>query len=63
MGYNEILQSYANSVYNKDIEDFLSIYDKNVYIFDTWNDWMSNDIKALRQMATQWFESLGKEKS
>ena len=62
MTYQDILDRYAQSVYNKDVEGFLSIYDPEVLIFDTWNAWMSTDINAVRSMATQWFDSLDKEK-
>ena len=62
MSYQVILERYAQAVYNKDVEGFLSIYDPDVCIFDTWYKWMSNDINAVGTMAGQWFESLGREK-
>lgn len=61
MSYDAILQHYADAVYNKDVEQFLSIYDEHVYIYDTWNQWMCHDLEALRNMTVDWFESLGKE--
>lgn len=62
MDYKVIFEKYASSVYEKDIEGLLSIYDSKFYILDTWNDWLTRDIKTLRHMVTEWFESLGEEK-
>lgn len=62
MTFDETLRCYAEAVFNKDIEKFLSIYDNHVYIFDTWNQWMINGINALNKMVEVWFGSLGKEK-
>ncbi len=62
MNYKIILESYANAVYNKDIEKFIDLYDKTVHVYDTWNRWIYNDVEELRGMVTEWFDSLGKEK-
>lgn len=62
MTFDTLLQRYAQAVYNKDVEGFVSVYDSNVCIYDTWNEWESHGTEAVRAMATGWFESLGKEK-
>ena len=62
MTFDTLLQRYAQAVYNKDVEGFVSVYDSKVCIYDTWNEWESHGTEAVRAMATGWFESLGKEK-
>ncbi|NLC32339.1 MAG: nuclear transport factor 2 family protein [Clostridiales bacterium] len=61
MSYKTILKQYATAVYNKDAEGLLSLYDSNVCVYDTWNEWRY-DIGGFRNMVTGWFDSLGGEK-
>ena len=62
MSYKTILEQYAIAVYNKDVERFISIYDRDVFVYDTWKEWSIKDIDQLKNMATEWFQSLGPEK-
>lgn len=62
MNYKAILERYANAVYNKDVESFISIYDNNILVYDTWEEWIKKDVIEIKNMATEWFESLGNEK-
>ncbi len=62
MNYKALLERYANAVYNKDVESFISIYDNNVLVYDTWEEWIKKDVKEIKSMATEWFDSLGNEK-
>ena len=62
MSYKKILEGYANAVYTKDVESFISIYDTNVCVYDTWKEWTSIGTGKLRDMAAEWFDSLGNEK-
>ncbi len=62
MSYKMILDQYAQTVYNKDVEGFMSIYDKNVHVFDTWNEWSYKNRDEFKAMVMDWFTSLGNEK-
>ncbi len=62
MNYKALFERYANAVYNKDVESFISIYDNNVLVYDTWEEWIKKDVKEIKSMATEWFDSLGNEK-
>lgn len=56
-----LLQIYKQAVYEKDVEAFASIFDDNVRIFDMWQ-WAYDGLAPWREMATEWFSSLGSEK-
>lgn len=47
MSYKIILEGYAKAVYNKDVEGFVSLYDTEVLVYDTWNEWSSKGSKQL----------------
>ncbi|HEX4385817.1 MAG TPA: SgcJ/EcaC family oxidoreductase [Myxococcales bacterium] len=55
----EAFEGYKTAVFAKDVEAFLSLYDKDVRVFDLWGDWFSEGIEALRKGVTGWFGSLG----
>jgi len=57
----KVLDTYKAAVYAKDVNAFLAIYDKNVYIFDMWEKWSYDGIDAWCEMVTGWFGSLGDE--
>ena len=46
----------------KDVEAFVSIFADDVRVFDMWGTWSHDGIDAWRQMATDWFGSLGDER-
>ncbi len=62
MNYKTILKSYANAVYNKDLENFISIYDNKVHVYDTWKAWSYKNRDEYKNMVREWFDSLGDEK-
>lgn len=57
-GINALFESYKDSVYRKDAEGFLSLFDEDVRIFDMWA-WSYDGHPAWREMVTGWFSSLG----
>jgi uncharacterized protein (TIGR02246 family) len=57
-----LFESYSNAVAEKDLDAFTSIYDENVYIFDTWQLWDYKGLHAWREMVKSWFTSLGTDK-
>lgn len=57
-----MLERYSKAVLEKDLEGFLSLYDKKVLIYDMWEKWSYEGLDQWRSMADEWFKSLGDEK-
>jgi ketosteroid isomerase-like protein len=57
-----ILDAYKASVFAKDVDAFLALYDRNVHVFDMWCAWSHAGIDAWRDMAVDWFSSLGTDR-
>jgi uncharacterized protein (TIGR02246 family) len=58
---DELLERYAVAVRAKDVDGFVSLYTKDVRVFDMWGRWSYEGADAWRSMATEWFGSLGDE--
>ncbi|HEX2698058.1 MAG TPA: nuclear transport factor 2 family protein, partial [Anaerolineales bacterium] len=58
----KVLDAYKSAVYAKDVDAFVSLYDRDVRIFDLWGAWSYSGIQAWRKMVTDWFGSLGAER-
>ena len=56
-----LFETYTNAVFQKDAEAFASIFDDDVRIFDMWK-WAYDGLPAWREMAQEWFGSLGTER-
>lgn len=61
MELESLFETYKNSVFQKDVNAFVSIFDEQVQIFDMWA-WAYEGLVAWREMATGWFGSLGTER-
>lgn len=57
----QVFDAYKSAVFAKDVEAFISLYDKNIRIFDMWEKWSYDGIEAWRGMVAGWFGSLGNE--
>ena len=55
----ELIQIYKTAVLQKDLEAYASIFDEEVYVFDTWQQWSYVGLPAWMEMARAWFNSLG----
>lgn len=55
---NEVLDNYRITVFDRDVEGYLCLYDESVQLYDSWNQWELKDLHALRTMASNWFEEL-----
>ena len=55
----EMLSAYAEAVRAKDVEAFVGLYADDVRTFDLWAVWSYDGKDALREMAAEWFGSLG----
>jgi ketosteroid isomerase-like protein len=57
----QVLDLYKAAVRAKDVDAFLAIYDDDVHVFDMWGTWSLRGIEAWRNIAVDWFSSLGTE--
>ncbi|TKR33657.1 DUF4440 domain-containing protein [Luteimonas gilva] len=55
------LDAYRAAVRAKDVDAFLAIYDESLEVFDLWSEWSQQGLAARREMAEEWFGSLGDE--
>ncbi|GGA13570.1 YybH family protein [Dyella caseinilytica] len=58
----QMLDSYKAAVFAKDVDAFATLYDDDVHIFDMWGAWSLHGIASWRNMAVEWFSSLGSER-
>ncbi|MBS1663375.1 MAG: nuclear transport factor 2 family protein [Bacteroidetes bacterium] len=57
-----LLKSYKESVFQKDEDMFSSLFDKEVRIFDMWQQWTYDGLAAWMDMVKGWFSSLGSDR-
>jgi len=57
-----LFETYKKTVYEKDIDGFLAIFDEHLQVFDMWGRWSYQGLQAWREMAKGWFTSLGIER-
>ncbi|MBY0123790.1 nuclear transport factor 2 family protein [Bacillus sp. S/N-304-OC-R1] len=63
MGFNfikvqDVLENYKSSIYEKDVERFLTIYASDIHIYDCWSNWECKGISHLRANVEEWFNGL-----
>ena len=54
-----LFETYKNAVFQKDVEAFAALFDEKVRVFDMWVLWTYDGLTAWREMAKEWFGSLG----
>ena len=59
MQVESLFETYKNAVFQKDAEAFAAIFDSNVRVFDMWVLWSYDGLPVWREMAKEWFASLG----
>ncbi len=57
----QVLGGYAAAVRAKDVDSFVALYANDVRVFDMWGRWSYDGAAAWREMAVEWFGSLGSE--
>lgn len=57
-----LFETYKQSVFQKDVEAYASVFDEEVLIFDMWSDWTCSGLEVWRAMAKKWFTSLRSER-
>ena len=55
----QMLAEYAESVRAKDVDRFMALYSEDVQVFDMWGRWSYDGAASWREMAAEWFGSLG----
>lgn len=58
----QVLESYKTAVYEKNANDFLSLYDPSARVFDTWGLWEFENLTVRKPVIESWFSSLGDER-
>jgi ketosteroid isomerase-like protein len=61
-GPESLFEIYKNAVFQKDVEAFASIFDQRVRVFDMWVLWSYDGLVDWREMAKEWFGSLGTDR-
>ncbi|WP_373352848.1 SgcJ/EcaC family oxidoreductase [Pseudoroseicyclus sp. CXY001] len=57
-----LADTYVAAAWDKDVERFLSIYDNQIFSYDTWESWSIAGIRNWEAMVREWFGSLQKER-
>jgi uncharacterized protein (TIGR02246 family) len=57
-----LFETYKNAVFQKDVEAFAAIFDSSVRVFDMWVLWSYDGLDDWKEMAKEWFGSLGNER-
>lgn len=57
-----LFKTYKNAVFQKDVEAFTALFDEKVRVFDMWVLWTYDGLAAWRDMAKEWFGSLGTDR-
>jgi uncharacterized protein (TIGR02246 family) len=58
----KVIDSYREAVLAKDADAFVALYSDDVHVFDTWGKWSLRGVQSWRNMATEWFSSLGSDR-
>lgn len=58
----EIFDQYKAAVWNKNLDEYMSLYSEDVCVYDVWGVWVYRGRSELRNMAADWFNGLGDER-
>jgi hypothetical protein len=58
-----LVESYKVSVFDKNLEGYLSIFDKDIRVFDMWKDWSCDGIQSWRKVTEECFRRLKRHES
>lgn len=60
---NELLENYQRAVLEQNVDKFISMYDSNVHIFDSWSKWNIIGRDVWRKQVEDWFSVLQHDNS
>lgn len=58
----QIIDAYKAAVFEKNVDAFISLYSKDMWVFDAWAVWSYDNPESWRKMVAEWFTSLGNER-
>src|SRR4051812_37898593 len=58
----ELLDAYKAAVWDRNVDDFLNLYEPEARVFDTWAVWCYDGVAGRRAAIGHWFGSLGNER-
>ncbi|BBA31972.1 uncharacterized protein sS8_0002 [Methylocaldum marinum] len=58
----QIIDAYKAAVFEKNVDAFISLYSKDMWVFDAWGVWSYDNPESWRTMVAEWFTSLGNER-
>ena len=58
----QLLATYSDAAYGKDVDRFMTLYAPTVRVFDLWGAWEVRGAEAWRESVSGWFGSLGDER-
>ena len=61
LDFNGFFEAYKSSVLNKQVDQLLDLYDRDLIAFDMWDRWSYAGGDSWREMNQQWLGSLGSE--
>lgn len=59
---NDFFASYKQAAWEKDFQTMTSLYDKEIVIFDMWDDGFLTDFETWAKIIKEWLGSLGDER-
>jgi uncharacterized protein (TIGR02246 family) len=58
----KLFDAYKAAIHAKDVDAFVSLYEKDLRAFDAWGRWSYDGADEWRAMADEWFRSVGSER-
>lgn len=55
---SQVLENYAATVYELDVEKFLAAYGDGIHLYDCWGRWELQGLPAWRESVTEWFAGI-----
>jgi ketosteroid isomerase-like protein len=56
---SSVIHEYRDAVFEKNVDSFIALYERNARIFDMWGTWAYPNAAAWRDSVAGWFTSLG----
>lgn len=63
LSVTELLENYQTAVLEQNVDNFISMYDTNVHIFDSWSKWNIIGKEVWRTHVEDWFAVLKRDNS
>jgi ketosteroid isomerase-like protein len=60
---NDVLENYQRSVLEQNVDNFISMYDDNVHLFDSWSKWNIVGKTVWQTHVEDWFSVLKRDNS